>query len=119
MSGLSWIRLDTAWPRNPKVLALLQDKEGYRAAVVYICSLLYCGEQGTDGYIPQIGLGLIHARKSDAARLVLVGLWHEAENGYQVNDWDDYQQTSAVTRARSEHARTLANKRWQGSKEPE
>jgi hypothetical protein len=36
-----------------------------------------------------------------------------------VNDWDDYQQTSAVTRARSEHARTLANKRWQGSKEPE
>jgi hypothetical protein len=46
---LPWVRLDTSIPRNHKILALLQDKDGYRAFTVYICSMAYSGEQGTAG----------------------------------------------------------------------
>lgn len=118
MSGLAWIRLDTGWPRNPKILALLSDKEGYRAAVVYISSLCYSGEQGTDGYIPTLALGSLHGRPSDAERLIKVGLWMPLEHGYQINDWAEYQQTSEVTKARSERAKALAAKRWKGQPDP-
>lgn len=118
MSGLAWIRLDTGWPRNPKILALLSDKDGYRAAVVYISGLAYSGEQGTDGYIPQIALASLHGRPSDAERLVKVGLWVALDHGYQVNDWAEYQQTSEVTKARSERAKALAAKRWKPELDP-
>lgn len=118
MSGLAWIRLDTGWPRNPKVLTLLTERDGYRAAVVYISSLAYSGEQGTDGFIPKLALAQLHGRPIDAQRLIKVGLWHELDNGYQVNDWQDYQQTSDETKARSERAKTLAAKRWAADKSP-
>jgi hypothetical protein len=39
-------------PRNQKILTLLAMKDGHRAAFVYVCSLSYAGEQGTDGLIP-------------------------------------------------------------------
>ncbi len=45
VKGLEWVRLDTAWPRNPKVLELLHIK-AHKALIVYVSSLAYCGEHG-------------------------------------------------------------------------
>lgn len=112
MSTLAWVRLDTAMPRNHKILALLGMKEGHRAAFVYLSSWCYAGEQGTDGFIPSVALGFIHGREVDAERLVEVGLWLPTQGGWQVHDWADYQQTNAETDARTARARAMAEARW-------
>ena len=112
MSTLAWVRLDTAMPRNQKVLTLLGMKDGHRAAFVWLSSWCYAGEQGTDGFIPKPALGLIHGREVDAERLCEVGLWHAKPGGWEINDWGDYQQTNAETEARTVRAKAAAAARW-------
>ncbi len=73
--GLPWVRLDTQFPSNPKVLELTSSNR-WRAAFVYLTGLAYCGQHGTDGYLPEASLPFIHATKRDADELVKVGLWH-------------------------------------------
>jgi hypothetical protein len=116
--GLPWVRLDTALPRNSKVVAVLAERDGHRAAFLYICSLAYCGEQGSDGYIPKGVLPLIHGRPKDAALLVRHRLWHEENGGigWFVNGWAEFQPSSAETQERARKARQAALKanctRW-------
>ena len=109
--GLPWVRLDTQFPHNPKVLALAEDKK-WRAIAVYLCSLSYSGAHGTDGFIPPGALNFIHATKADARQLVAVGLWHEDGPGWQIPDWSQYQPTSKENEERRERARKAAWKRW-------
>jgi hypothetical protein len=112
MSTLAWVRLDTAMPRNQKILTLLASRDGHRAAFVWLCSLSYAGEQGTDGFIPSPALMMIHARQVDADRLVEVGLWRACPGGWLIHDWADYQQTNAETEARTARAKAAAEARW-------
>jgi hypothetical protein len=112
VSTLAWVRLDTAMPRNQKILTLASMKDGHRAAFVYVCSLSYAGEQGTDGFIPAPALMMIHGRQADADRLCEVGLWHARSGGWLINDWADYQQTNAETQERTKRARLAAEARW-------
>jgi hypothetical protein len=115
--GLPWVRLDTAFPRNPKLLALLAVN-GHRAALVYICSLAYSGEQGSDGFIPRHALAHIHGRPKDAALLVTHRLWHEERDGigWTINGWAEFQPSSAETQERARKARQSSLKancaRW-------
>lgn len=112
MSGLPWVRLDTGFPRNHKVLVLLGMKDGHRACVAYICGLSYCGEHGTDGFIPREALPFLHCRKVDAEKLTAVGLWHGEDGGWMVNDWTEYQPTNDEQKKRSDKARIAAAARW-------
>lgn len=117
MAGLPWVRLDAAFPSHPKVLKLLEEREGHRAAFVYLCSLAYAGSHGTDGVIPVAALPFVHARKVDAERLVSVRLWHEyPDGGWLINGWDEKQLTSEGKSARSQAAREAALIRWHGNK---
>lgn len=109
--GLPWVRLETSLPTNPKVLALVEDK-AFQAITAYICGLSYCGAQGTAGFIPRAALPFLHARKTDAAKLVEVGLWIENAGGWDVNGWNDFQPTSEEIRIRSEKAKKAAAARW-------
>lgn len=109
--GLPWVRLETALPTNPKILALVEDK-AYQAISAYVCALSYSGAQGTDGFIPRAALPFIHARKVDAARLVDVGLWLEVAGGWDINGWHDFQPTSEELSKRRERAKKAAAKRW-------
>ncbi len=84
MSGLAWVRLDTAFPRNHKVLAAVEAKDGHRAM----------------------------GRQADADRLVDVGLWQLVNGGWQINDWADYQQSNEETKRRKARARAAAEVRW-------
>lgn len=111
---MQWVRLDTAFPRNHKVLELLAEKDGHRAVTAYVCGLAYAGEQGQAGFIPRSALGLCHARPRDAARLVEVGLWiDDAGGGWLINGWDEYQPSSDEMKARSAKARIAARARWE------
>lgn len=112
--GLSWVRLDTSFPRNHKVLALLGERDGHRIAFVYTCGLAYAGEQGTDGFIPREALALIHGRRPDALRLVAVRLWLAEAGGWVINDWKEYQPSTEITQLRANKARSAAMARWHG-----
>jgi len=113
MSGLAWIRLDTGWPRNRKVLQLLGMKGGDHAIVVYVASLCLAGEQGSDGFINDWALPTIHGKAADARLLVDVELWHQVEGGWQVNDWNVYQESNEETQKRSLKAKRAAARRWE------
>ena len=110
--SLPWVRLDTAMPRNHKILALLETRGGKESAFVYVCSLSYCGEQGLEGFFPKTALPFIHAKPADAKRLVDVGLWIEQPGGWTVNGWTDYQPTTEQNQRRSARARKAAEARW-------
>ena len=111
MTGLKWVRLDTAFPRNHKILALTHDRR-WRAIVLYINALAYAGEQGTDGWVPQDTVKSLHGRLADAQELVLNGLWIPRPGGWEIHDWLDYQPSSEETAARSQHAKSAALTRW-------
>ena len=101
--GLPWVRLDTQMPTNPKVLELVVAKRK-DTAFVYVCSLGYAGQHGTDGFIPQAALPFIHATRKDAVLLVRVGLWIPAPGGWLVNGWDEFQVSDEAARKRRERA---------------
>lgn len=111
--SLKWVRLDTAFPRNHKVLALLGgQKDGHRAAFVYLCGLSYCGEQGTDGFIPKEALMWLHGRPADARSLVSVGLWREDVGGWLIDGWAEYQPSSTEMETKRKRAQAAAARRW-------
>lgn len=111
MSGLPWVRLDSAFPHNWKILDLIAERK-HKAVCVYVFGLSYCGAQGTGGYIPRRALMHLHGGKADAATLVQAGLWEEAEEGWLVHDWDHYQPSVEVGESISERARTAICTRW-------
>lgn len=110
--ALPWIRLDTAMPDNPKILDLLQERDGHRAAFVWVCCLAYAGKHGTDGFIPRSAAPFVHGKPADFARLVAVGALEQDAGGWQIHAWGEFQETSDETRARSERAKAAARARW-------
>ena len=112
--GLPWIRLDTSLPDNPKMLALLEAKDGHRAAFVYICGLAYSGKHGTEGLLTTSCLARINGRKADANLLVAHHFWLPTMGGWDINGWGDFQLSNDETRARRTKAQKAANIRWHG-----
>lgn len=112
--GLPWVRLDTQFASNPKMLELTGQNR-WRAAFVYIASLAYAGVHGTDGYLPEACLPFIHGTKRDAVDLVKAGLWDSDMGGWCINGWSDFQVCDEAAKARSDKARNAAMKRWYGS----
>jgi len=118
MAGLPWVRLDASFPTNPKVLQLLEMREGHRAGFVYLCALAYCGAHGTDGVVSAGALPFIHGRRADVQKLVEVGLWHDyPDGGWIINGWDEKQVTNEAARLRSAMAKRAAAARWRPGKE--
>lgn len=111
--GLPWVRLDTQFSSNPKILYLVQDKK-FKSAFVYVAGLGYAGAHGTDGFLPEACLPWIHASRTDAKSLVDVGLWKPVPGGWEVNSWAEFQPSTAETEARKKKARDAAMKRWHG-----
>jgi len=101
--GLPWVRLDTQFGNNPKVVELVAKKQ-FQAAFAYVCSLAYAGAHGTDGYIPEHCLYLVHATKRDADALVKTGLWMPSAGGWDINGWDEFQVSDEAAKRRRERA---------------
>lgn len=85
---------DEATAENPKMIAA-----GATPSWLWFASVLYCRRTLTDGFIPKdvvpkLVIGLSQPFKH-AARLVEVGLWHDAVGGYQVHDFHDWNPSKA------------------------
>jgi hypothetical protein len=111
---LPWVRLDTAFPFNQKLLAMLRRKDGHRAAFVYICGLSVSGGQGSDGFVSEESLPFAHGRNADAALLVEFGFWIPQPGGWLINGWEEFQQSSEETQLRRKRAQAAAEVRWNG-----
>lgn len=111
--GLPWVRIDTQFASNPKILYLVEDKK-FRAAFVWVASLGYSGAQGTDGFLPTACLPFLHATKAEAKALVDVGLWLETIGGWEINSWAEFQPTSDEMAQRKKRAKDAAMARWHG-----
>ena len=110
---LPWVRLDTAMPGNAKVLHLIEShKEGRAAAFVWVCSIAYAGEQGTDGFISRSALARCNGTALHARLLVEHQFWKDEGIGWTIHDFNEYQMSTDETRKRSERARNAAFKRW-------
>lgn len=101
--GLPWVRLDTTFHHNAKVVELVAANK-WRAVCVYIASIAHAGQHGTDGYIPDSCLFLIHGTKREANDLVNAGLWHTSPGGWDINGWDEFQISDDAARKRRERA---------------
>jgi hypothetical protein len=111
---LPWVRLDTAFPMNHKLLAMLSRKDGHRAALVYLCGLSVSGGQGTDGFISAESLPWCHGRRADAELLVEFGFWVPRPGGWDINGWAEHQPSSEENQIRRKRAQALAENRWAG-----
>jgi hypothetical protein len=91
--ALPWVRLDTAMPDHPKIVELVDEHgdAGMAAAFVWTCSLAYSGKHGTDGQIRRGLLARLNGKAKHAALLVKVRLWDEADGGWMIHNWAEYQ----------------------------
>ena len=115
MSGLQWIRLDTAMPDNPKILGLLEERDGHRAAFVWVCCMAYAGKHGTAGFIPREALTRVNAKMTDMRRLVASDLLLESAGGWDIKGWDEFQVSDEASKARRAKAQNAAAVRWSKS----
>lgn len=109
--ALPWVRLDTAFPMNPKVLSLVESKK-WQSIACYVSSLAYSGAQGTDGFLPGTCLPFVHGTKRVADDLVNVGLWRGVPGGWEINGWLEYQASSEEHEQRKARAKAAAEIRW-------
>jgi hypothetical protein len=111
---LPWVRLDSNIASNHKILALLAEKDGYRAAFTYVCALGFVGSHGTDGFIVTNALGFVHGTENVTRLLVKHGLWIVTPGGWLINDWNEYQESTPETQERRVRAQAGAAARWNG-----
>lgn len=97
--GLPWIRLDTDFFHNPKILRLLATGK-HRAVTVHLAAMCWTGQQGMGGFVPDYVLALISARRSDVKDLVAEELWHVEAGGWSINGWAEYQLTDEASMRR-------------------
>lgn len=114
--SLPWVRLDTGFADNPKVLGLVADRK-HRAVLAYLLGLAYSGKHELDGFIPRGALSVIHATAGDARSLVDARLWHATDGGWLINGWDEFQISSEESQRRRDKAQKAAMKRWHGGDE--
>ena len=116
--SLPWVRLDSNIASHDKVLRLVAMRDGYRALVLYVCSLGYAGGHGTDGHVPEYAVPFLHGTERHADMLVKVGLWEPADDGWTIRNWVERQEL-AVVAASKRHAQRLPPRRtncirWHG-----
>lgn len=112
MAGLQWIRLDTSFPDNAKIMDLV-DRNQHRVVVAHISMMCHVGKTGTDGYFAEGALRRYAITKKDAHTAADSGLWIPSPNGWAINDWGDYNLADEAARKRSDKARNAARKRWE------
>lgn len=109
--ALPWVRLDSAFNTNPKILELVEDRQ-WRSIVGYVCGLAYSGAHGTDGFVPASALPFVHTTRKDADALVGSRLWIPSPGGWDINGWADFQPSNEESQKRKKRAQDAAAARW-------
>lgn len=106
---MAWVKLDDGFFRNSKARAA-----GMNGRSLYLAALCHCAAALTDGHITKADLRVIAAEadvlrpKNVVRTLVELGLWHETEDGWQVNDYNVYQRSAQTVRRERDEARKRA-----------
>lgn len=111
--ALPWVRLDSSFTQNPKILHLIEDKK-WQSITVYVAGLGYSGLHGTDGFLPASALPFLHGTKRDATNLVNIGLWVPCPGGFDINGWAEFQPSNEENERRRSKAKAAAEARWRG-----
>lgn len=89
MAGAAWVRLDTGYFSNPKIL-----RAGTDGALLHLAAICYLGAHELDaGVLPAEALELVASsvrvrRPRDVVgRLVETGLWHAHDGGWLVHHY--------------------------------
>lgn len=123
---MAWIRLDDHYDEHPKLA-----KVGPLGHAMFVAGLAYCNRNLTDGFVPWAkarnllnwefeapdGTVFTVAVTSGTAGddvtckfviglLLAAGLWEEAEGGYMIHDYAEFQPTKAEVQADREQKRT-------------
>lgn len=110
---MTWYKVDDGFWAHPKTL-LISDS----AIALWLKAGTWASQMLTDGLVPSGSLGLFGSGEAVAAELVDVGLWEPDPKGYRFHDWDHYQPSAEVEKAkraaRSEAGRKGAEARWGG-----
>jgi hypothetical protein len=85
---MSWVKLSTSILTDPDLGALTDA--AFRA---YIRTLAYCGEHLTDGAVSQKAIRTLFIGDDVATELVTEGLWLVTDDGYEVRNYLNYQQS--------------------------
>lgn len=105
---MPWVRIDDNFAQHPKVI-----QAGPLGIALQVAGLCYANRHLTDGFIPRaatvtlldfsglavvgptndlgVGSGEDVAAQHVIALLVELGIWEEAQGGYQIHDYDKYQ----------------------------
>ena len=78
-------------PDNPKILGLLDERDGHRAAFVWCAAWPTPGSTARTGSSPANAARFVHGRASDFARLVEVSALKVVPGGWEIPDWDEFQ----------------------------
>jgi hypothetical protein len=101
---MPWFKVDDSLHSHPKWIAASPH-----ARALWVTAGSWCAAHLTDGHVPKHMLTLFGARPKDAAELVRLGLWVEAddepEGGWRFHDWDQYQPSAASVMAERAAAR--------------
>lgn len=86
---MPWAKFDDRLHTHRKIMQIDND-----AMAVWVCSVTYCAENLTDGFLTEGEadrlLALRNAPKQIVKQLLQVCLWENAANGYRVHDFLDY-----------------------------
>lgn len=103
---MSWLRLDDGFAEHPKV-EQITDK----AFRLHVAALCYSARKLTDGFLSmkavKVLAAIVDAPRVDryTTELERAGLWLVVEDGYQINDYLDYNpDAEAVKHARAKNA---------------
>lgn len=109
--ALQWIRFDTTFPDNPKIMDLV-DRNLHRVVVAHVSMMCHLGKTETDGFFADGALRRYAITKKDATIATESGLWVPAPGGWAINGWAEHNPVDAAAAARSDKARKAAEKRW-------
>jgi len=109
---VTWFKVDDSFHSHPKVMMTSPAALG-----LWVVAGTWSAANMTDGFLPALVLPrLLPDSEALAKELVAVGLWEQAEGGYQFHNWTEYQPDAASLRAKrgkeSASGREGNHRRW-------
>jgi hypothetical protein len=89
-----WFRVDDGFYSHPKTLLIPRDKRALAVGTWVLCGT-WSASKRLDGFVPFHMLDEVAASVEGAEALVAVKLWRKTKQGYQFNNWSEFQPTRA------------------------
>jgi hypothetical protein len=114
------VEIHTGIISSPKHAPLSAD-----AFRLWLNGLCWSKEHLTDGFIPAVAMPILHRKAikfvSELLETLVIGkgpLWHEVPGGYQIHDYEQWQETKARVQERRQQWRDRKNRQRDGVNVP-